>query len=345
MTKRSRLMTIASTLLALALVIALLVISGLDLTRFGRLVLSARPGPFLLLVLMAGAQVLLASEKWRLVERTLAGGAAPPRRFCFGLTALGAALGQILPIQIATALSRSLGSQVLAGSGAVRSGIGTGVEQGFDLLIVAVIGIASSWCVRTGDLSHFVALASALVAVVLLLLGPVASLAKHSMHRLTAPRPSRGMVANIVRTLLRSGIVDAPLARRLAVLSALRFVMLWAMAAATTVTVGLDVPALQLAAALPLVVLASALALTPAAIGVNEWTFVAALTAFGTPVEQATQWALANRLLVAMASFAIGGLGAILLRTSRPHPQSRRSADQGSGPSARPFAPQDSPAI
>jgi hypothetical protein len=344
MTKR-HVLTIVSALLALGLIVALFHTSGLEVARVARLVLATRPGPFLVLLFMAAAHVMLAGEKWRLVEQTMSNGATRSRRLCFGLTALGGALGQVLPIQVATALSRSLGSQVLAGSGLWRSAVGTVFEQSFDFLIVAFIGIESIWCVRTGDLSSFVVSASALVIAALLVAGPVAKLAKIFMRRLAPPRSTLApRVGHIAHVLLSSGLVDDRLVRRLLALSALRFLVLWGMAAATTAAVGLDIPPLELAACLPLVMLATALSLTPAGIGVNEWTFAAALTALGTPLDVAGEWALANRILVAAASLVVGGVGAMMLRMSPRNGALRSPRYQRTDGIASPV-PQDSPAM
>jgi len=350
-TKRSLVSTIASTLLALTLVIALFRVSHVDVAHVWRLVLSARPWPLLVLVLMTGLQVVLASEKWRLVEQQLAGSKPPPRRLCLALTALGTAAGQVLPLPVATALCRSLGSQILIGSGAVRGAVGTMFEQSFDFLVVCLLALASIGCLRAGDAVHFAGLAFALISVALVLVGPTARLTKAGVLRLAAPGSVFGIhVQTIAATLVKSGLIDPRLARRLFILSALRFIALCLMAGATTEAVGLDVPLLQLAAALPLVMLASTLAATPAAIGVNEWAFVAVLMAFGTPLDIATQWAIANRILVAAASLVVGVLGTVLV-----HPPGRkdvamaaRAADQGARPSAGAAtgsAPQDSPAM
>ena len=76
---------------------------------------------------------------------------------------------------------------------------------------------------------------------------------------------------------------------------------------------------MQIAAALPFVVFAMALAVTPGGVGVNEWAFVAALVAFGVDFETATQCALVNRVLVGVAVLMVGALGAILAQVPRRH--------------------------
>ena len=58
--------------------------------------------------------------------------------------------------------------------------------------------------------------------------------------------------------------------------------------------------------------LATALAVTPGGLGVNEWTFAAALTGFGVDLETATQCALVNRVLVMAAALLLGAGGFVL---------------------------------
>jgi uncharacterized membrane protein YbhN (UPF0104 family) len=102
-------------------------------------------------------------------------------------------------------------------------------------------------------------------------------------------------------------------------LSTLRFVVLVLMAGETTETIGANVPLWHLAAAIPFVVLSSALAVTPGGLGVNELTYATALSFFGTPLPAAAQWALANRFLVAAASFAVAICAAGILFLVNSH--------------------------
>jgi uncharacterized membrane protein YbhN (UPF0104 family) len=318
--RRSLVTTIVSGVLALALLIALVVAARIDVGRLVQLLAGVRPLPVLALILLTGLYALLAAEKWRLVEVRLTRGAELPRRLCFAFTAIGMAVGQILPAQIAVAATRSAGSHLVTGTGAVRSALATLFEQMVELVVVALCGLASLYCLWRGDLGWWTGGAAGAVVAGLLLIGPASMVATAVTRRLAEPRvrPS-GRLARLGQALADSGLFDRALALRLYGLSVLRLVVLWGMAVATTQAVGLDISLLQLAAALPLVVLASALTLTPANIGVNEWTFTAAFTAFGADFDVAAQWALVNRVLVAVAMLVIGGIGAVLTQVgSKP---------------------------
>ena len=68
------------------------------------------------------------------------------------------------------------------------------------------------------------------------------------------------------------------------VLSTLRFSVVVLMSIQTAEAIGLHIPVWQMAAAIPFVVFASVIALTPGGLGVNELTSVSALRVFGTPL-------------------------------------------------------------
>ena len=284
-----------------------------DLTHLLHLLADVKLLPFAALVALMSLHILLAGEKWRLVYRRMVPGTALSRRMCFCFTAIGTAVGQILPMQLATALTRSFCSHLVTGSGAVRSALATAFEQIFDIGVVALCGLASVYCLWSGDLSRWPAVAGVAIAIGFMLAGPALGTAAAASKWLATTHAMLGdRIGRFGRALAESGLFEQRLTRHLFVLSVLRFAVLWLMAIATTYAVGLNVSGLQLAAALPLVVLATALAVTPGGIGINEWTFAAALTAFGADFETATQFALVNRVLVAAAALMIGVAGVTL---------------------------------
>jgi uncharacterized membrane protein YbhN (UPF0104 family) len=333
--RRSLVTTIASGMLALALLIALAKLARVDFAQLLRLLAEVRPVPVLALVMLTSLHVLLAGEKWRLVERRLAPGAEHSRRLCFCFTAIGMAAGQVLPMQVATALTRSFGSHLVAGSGAIRGAVATVFEQMFDLMVIALCGLVSVYCVWSGDLGWWTAGAAAVVVLGCVLVGPACGAAAAAANWLATTQSIMGArIGRFGHALAQSGLLDARLTRRLFALSVLRFAVLWLMAVATTHAVGLDISGVQLAAALPLVVLATALAVTPGGIGVNEWAFAGALTAFGVDFETATQCALVNRVLVAVAALIVGAAGAIsahLAGTSETPGRGRSPAHREAG--------------
>ena len=114
-----------------------------------------------------------------------------------------------------------------------------------------------------------------------------------------------------------SSLIDAGLARRLVILSALRFGVVVLMSVQTAEAINVHIPVWQMAAAIPFVVMASVIALTPGGLGVNELTSVTVLKIFGTPLAVGAQWAVANRVLIAVSYFLVAACAALLLAAQR----------------------------
>jgi uncharacterized membrane protein YbhN (UPF0104 family) len=101
------------------------------------------------------------------------------------------------------------------------------------------------------------------------------------------------------------------------ILSALRFSVVVLMSVQTAEAIKVHIPIWQMAAAVPFVVMASVIALTPGGLGVNELTSVTALKIFGTPLAIGSEWALANRALIAASYFVVAMCAAIVLAARR----------------------------
>ena len=313
MTRRSFLASMASVLLAAALIAALAGASTIDPSALAHTLIAVRADAFAVLVLLIVINVALAARKWRLVDLHL-GGAPRPEWFYLAFTGVGQAAGQMLPVQIALVLSRTLGSWLTGRPDAVRGAKATLIEQAFDFVAVALLAAASAGAIATGNPWLWAAMIAVTVPLALWIVAP-ALRAVVALARRLQQRPRTRLPAWIAPIAGWSGR-DIQLARRLLALSLVRFTALCLMAAATTWAVGLDVPAWHLAVALPVVVLATAVPITPGGIGVNEWTFTAVLVTLGTPAGTAIQWALLNRLLVCAGSLLIGAAAALLAVTS-----------------------------
>jgi uncharacterized membrane protein YbhN (UPF0104 family) len=112
-------------------------------------------------------------------------------------------------------------------------------------------------------------------------------------------------------------------------LSVGRFIVVVLMSIQTAEAIGVHIPLWQMAAAIPFVVFASVIALTPGGLGVNELTAVTALKVFGTPMAIGAQWALANRVLLAASYFFVAICAAIMLAAGRIMVPPTRDAMQG----------------
>lgn len=287
--------------------------TGLDLGELVRLVLSLHVVALAEITVLLAFNSYLASEKWRLLDRRLSPGenGGMTRTMYFAWTAVGVGLGQIVPTQLSLALCRSLGSHVhqhriLRGAGL------TIFEQLFDVIAAGLLGLASTAVVMTGG-----------GGAVWVLCAAAAALAGFALCHLFGWMSTGGSCwapAAALKIRLRQSSVgrnallmlQPDVLRNLLALSLLRFAVLVIIAMLSAAAVPVEIPAWRLAAALPFAMIGNALAITPGGLGVNEWAMSSALFAFGTPFAIAVQWALVNRVLVAIAAL-IGGAAGMLV--------------------------------
>ncbi|HET9183512.1 MAG TPA: lysylphosphatidylglycerol synthase transmembrane domain-containing protein [Candidatus Angelobacter sp.] len=266
---------------------------------------NVRLVPCALLTLLLGFNIFLSAMKWRLVDAVVRKRGQPEvsKLAAFTATTVGVALGQLLPTPVCMALSRSFGLYK-EDRAAGRGVFGTIFEQSFDIVTVALL-IPATVLVHLlhGGAEIWVLIAASTVLAGLLAVGPGMHLCQRIIIRLCFRDPAnQNRFHRGISELARSGLLDAGLAQKLLMLSALRFLVLTAMAGETTRAIGLSIPVWHLAASMPFVVASTALSITPGGLGLNEITFAIALKMFGTPLGVATQWALANRILGAIAS-------------------------------------------
>lgn len=296
---------IAPVVLAVILLALLVAFSGLDVAGTGRMLFAVRPQAFAEIVLLMGFNSFLAGEKWRLVVLRLERGDASdmPRPLYFALSAIGVALGQVLPIQVSTSLCRWLGSRAYGGY-AVTRGVGaTLFEQLFDVLVAGLLALVSIVVIATRS-GVAVWLIGAILAILagFALCGVAAPLAA-GVLRLFGPKwRDRTRLGQLLANAGASQLLSPGLARRLFILSVLRFAVVVLVAAASADAVSLEIPLWRLAAAFPFGIFATAVALTPGGIGIGEWGLASALFAFGTPLQVGVQWAIACRILAILAS-------------------------------------------
>jgi uncharacterized membrane protein YbhN (UPF0104 family) len=305
---RSLLLVVASLAISVALIAVLVAVSKVDL-RGVLLRLGSMDGrAFAKLSLLAGLNTYLSTQKWRLMDCVMRRSTDPelPTSTAFAMTSAGNALGQILPMQVSMVVARTLGIWV-HGRALRRGTVGTLFEQGFDFLAVCFL-MAASACTRLlrGNATMWLMLAIPAALAALLVVGAVMRLlARINSYLSTSLRKKLAPLSSTLAELQESGLLEVSLGRRLMALSLARFGVLVLMASQTTATIHADIPLWHLAAAMPFVVLSSALAITPGGLGINELTYATALDLFGTPLTTGAAWALANRLLIVAASFAV----------------------------------------
>jgi hypothetical protein len=313
---------LASAVLAAILLALLFAFTDLDLAATGRLLLGTNPQAFAEIVLLLVLNNVLAGEKWRLIVARVQqdDGRPMPRLLYFAFTSIGVALGQFLPVQLSLVFSRSIGAHLYGGRALARGAVATLFDYFFDLLVAVFFVLSSTLVLVSGGGAGTWALCTLVTLIAgFVLYGAAARLAIGSARSLGSRGRSR--FHGFCTTIALSPLLAPRIGRRLLAVSVLRFGVLVLMGAASASAVALDVPLWRLAAALPFAVIANALAITPGGLGINEWAASSVLFALGTPFQVAAQWAVVNRVLVAIAAVLIGiaGIGiAAAARASRP---------------------------
>jgi len=303
----------ASAALAIFLVVLFFKVSKLDFRVTIQQLRSVSWVSFATLVLLTAFHVYLSSLKWRCVDARLRRPAdsAPSKTMSFALTSMGVALGQVLPVQLSMSAARTLGTY-FHGRALRRGTGGTLFEQTFDVMIVGFLAIASGVTLffRGGGMV-WMASAIAMAASAMLAVGPVVKLIRWQVTRLNARAVApQNRILRSVAGLQDSGLLDAGLGRRLMALSLARFTIQVLMAGQAAEAIGVYIPLWHLGAAMPFVIIACVIVVTPAGLGVNELSYATTLHVFGTPLQVGAQWALANRFLVASSCFVVAACAA-----------------------------------
>jgi uncharacterized membrane protein YbhN (UPF0104 family) len=322
MTLRRSFLWTASAALSVFLIVLFIKVSKLDLRLTVQQLRSVSPVSFTALVLLTALHVYLSSLKWRCVDARLrrSSDSAPSRIMSFALSSMGVALGQLLPVQLSMSVARTLGTY-FHGKAIRRGTGGTLFEQTFDVIVVAFLAIASGFTrLFRGGAMMWTVYAIVMVALAMVSVGPGVRLIRRQVAALNArtDAPGNGIVSRsrILRSvagLQESGLLDAGLGRQLMALSLARFTIQVLMAGQTAQAIGVHIPLWHLAAAMPFVVIACVVVVTPAGLGVNELGYATTLHIFGTPLQAGAQWALANRFLVASSCFVVAACATALL--------------------------------
>ncbi len=322
MTLRRVLLALGSIMLGVLLIVLLIRIGKIDLRLTLFQLEHARRSALAKLVFLNGILVYLSSEKWRSVDATLRHppDSAPSRIAAFAVTSAGMTLGLVIPVQFGMTAARTLGTHVY-GRALKRGTAGTLFEQSFDLLVVAFLAVASGLtCFFKGSELMWTIFAVAMTMLALLAVGPAIKVARRPASYV-ANAPKRhdriGRIQQGISNLRHSGVLNAQLARRLLVLSVARFAVIVLMAVEVAEAIGAPIPLWRIAAAIPFVVIACVIAITPGGLGVNELTYAAALSMFGTPFSVGAQWALANRVLGVASCILIATIAACTLGIKR----------------------------
>ena len=290
---------VGATLLGLSIIFAIFWALGISLQEF-RDVLARMPlWLYAVLALTNGGTVLAGSIKWQTVVSSLSKGTGRVPLFSAVLaTSVGVFVGQILPIQLATAASRAMIGKRERISPLFSLGA-TAYEQVLDLIVLGAFAL-----VCAGSAIFRVHWTLAIIVSILLTAVLVASVtfAISLAQRFVALAAGRipGRLTNLVRALETALQMSQRLQRRTVIwitaLSVARYVL---MLIGTMLIVGTLIPTsdpLQVFLIFPIVQLTTSLPITPAGLGVAEITWMGLFTAAGVGVKEAAIAAAAIRI-------------------------------------------------
>jgi uncharacterized membrane protein YbhN (UPF0104 family) len=313
--RRSILWTVSAAL-TVFLVVLFVKVSKLNFRLTLQQLRSVGFGSFATLVLLTAFHVYLSSLKWRCVDTRLRRPAesAPSKMMSFALTSVGVALGQVLPVQLSMSIARTLGTY-FHGRALKRGTGGTLFEQTFDVVVVGFLAIASGVTLFfKGGGTLWIICAIVMGVFAMLSVGTVVRWFRGQVAALNARAVTpKNRILRKLASLQDSGLLDGGLARQLMALSIARFTIQVLMAGQAAGAIGVHIPLWHLAAAMPFVVIACVIVVTPAGLGVNELSYATTLHFFGTPLQVGAQWALANRFLVASSCFVVAVSATVVL--------------------------------
>jgi len=313
----SIIMILVSLLAGAGLVYLLLVASSVRWQEVLGRSLAVDRMAFVRLSFLVALSSALSAEKWRMTDRVISRGVADPlpRTTAFGLTALGVALAQFLPIQVSMSVMRTLGT-LFRGRALRRGTVATLFEQAFDFLVtVLMMGVAACTRLARGGGAMWLLFAFVGVLLVVSSVGRLMGIVSRLTMRAAALRICPARARRALTELQQSGLFEANLARPLTLISVGRFVILVLMASQVSSGIHLAIPLWRLAATVPFGLLAAAAGITPGGLGIAEAANAAVLNWCGLPLTISTEWAIANRLVCSAAVFAVAGLAVILLLT------------------------------
>jgi len=264
-------------------------------------------GPTLLtgIVLASTLQMLVGAAKWRMVSEKMLprSSSQAGAGFFFFYSSVGAVLSQVLPAHLSSAAARGAAVKLHYGDSGLKGAISSVYEQGFDLVVPALLVPASVCClVNDAGLHAWLATALAVVVLTALTLGIAGSRLVGLIQRWLDILGADILFLRPVGRLLASGrklnLFENRFLLKIFVLAVARYTAHVARAVLVSCAVGLDIAPSDIVMIVPLVQLALIVALTPGSLGISEWSWVGLLVLTGTSLESAGLFAVTHRILM-----------------------------------------------
>lgn len=269
---------------------------------------AVSPPAWGMLLLATSAQLAVAASKWRVVSEASLSSRPMFRGGYVFYTGLAFVLAQLLPPPFVSVFVRSLASRAHQSASLKRGAAIAVYDLVFDFLPAALLTLpAALFAASVLPASASIAASAAMLAAAWWGIHPIVRAVVRAMSAATAHAGAlRGIHARLrAAEQAGDGVLRPQVSRRLFGLSVMRYAAMVACSCIVAWSTGSS-PAATVALSYPLLCMAVVLSWTPAGLGIQEWSWIGILVAFGTDSAAAAEFALLNRAMMFVAVMAAG---------------------------------------
>ena len=285
--------------LGLALIIGLFLFIGMPFKQFAALIVRIKFLPFAGIVVCSFLYVILGAAKWHLIA-----GVKPPRAlFYTHYTAQAMLIGQFLPPPVAIAANRATVMKFKQGVALKKGILNALYDMGFDFMVAALLIPASllQWAYRFNFGIWL------LLGIFLLCSG--AFLLAHAPKILPASWRVKLGIEDTQHHLLSQRLIGLMM-----LLSAARLGLVILRLALGAATFAISVPFETVAYVVPPATMSALLVLTPANLGIAEWSSTYLFALWGIPAVIGAFYGVSFRILVFFSQLIVSAICWLLYR-------------------------------
>ncbi len=278
-------------ILGISLVVGLCLATGVSWRILVDIAAHIRWPIFFVMLICSSSFIYLGALKWQLITHNRK---EPRPHFYLYYTAHAVLLGQFLPQSVATALCRTAVMRLQQNTSFKHSLLNAVYDLGFDFLIAVILIPASLFQIVFGFSFvlwlMFAALLLLVAGFILVRLPNI--LSWPIMTKLKYPWLQR------LKDERRQGLLAPQLITKIMLLSLARYGLVITQLVLGVSALNIAIPAKIIAYATPLATLPSLIPLTPANLGIAEWSWAYLLTLWHMPAAAGASFALGFRLLI-----------------------------------------------
>jgi hypothetical protein len=287
----------------LGLVIGLFFLTHISLKSFGGFIAQLNWFAFAGIVVCSFLYVVLGAVKWHLIS-----GVPSPRAFFYThFTAQAMLIGQFLPVPVAVAVNRAAVMKLKQNVAVKKGVLNAFYDMGFDFLVAALL-MPVSFLQWLYGFSFCIWLAAGILII---------TAAGFLLMRAPKILPGKWLAKPVLAGEHARGLLTPRLIGPMMLLSAARFALVIVRLMLGVVAIGIAVPFAIVAYATPPATMSSLLMLTPANLGIAEWSWAYLLALWHVPVAVGALYGVSFRILVFMAQLVVS-IACYLLYSTAP---------------------------